>query len=730
MGDLQPVGRPLPAVRGNELLVDASTAAGRATETQNVFDYVRAVWERRAIVASIWIAVTAAAVVYCFVATPLYEATAQLIIEPENPNVLSFKAVIEEETSKSDYYATQYQLLRSRTLVRTTLDRLNLWSHRDFQARPDRAGNVALAVSDLVGGTAEARPAGAELPGSEERIPELQAIGRFLASLTIEPVRGSRLLNVRFTGSDPHMCRDVVNTLILAHIERTLELRSAASREASRWLDTRLAEQRKLVEASEHALQQYLIDQNAGTGVERDTMVSQRLSELNAALTRAKAERIAREAQYEQLRLLRADPSTELPVSTPAIESLRAERATLRRRESQMVSELGDRHPDLIELRAAQRDAATRLDAEIDRYLESVRKDLDTERLREENLARVLQSERNNAISLDRKGIEYRVLQREADSNRQVFQSLLQRAKETAVSGELNTSNVRIVDRASLPLSTISPRKRIVIPLAIFGGLGLGVVVALLLSIRDDRIRSPEHIQRRLDLRFLGFAPTLPRRDVEHGELQLEERCNSTFAEALRMVRTNLSFCFRGRSPRVLLVTSASRGEGKTLIASNLAVALAQVHQRVLLVDGDLRRPRVHSVFQRERTPGLADYLVDTTSGKPPVQDTDIAQLRVMTAGSPADNPADLLGFNPVAQLAGGLGRDFDWIIIDTPPIEEVTDACLFAQDGARVLFVIAPEQVSGERARAAVARLAATEAEFAGAVLSRINRRNTRASD
>jgi capsular exopolysaccharide synthesis family protein len=714
-----------PIVREGELVRETHTFAATAVESENVFDYLKIVWDRRVVVGGIWLAVTMTAVIYCFTATPLYQASAQIIIEPENPNVLAFKAVIEEETSKSDYYQTQYQLLRSRMLVRSTLDQLKLWSHQDFKARVDRGGTVAASLSNFLFGEALASPS--EPPGPQESVPELQAIGRFLAHLTIEPVRGSRLLNVRFMGSDPRLCRDVVNTLVRAHIDRSLEFRSAASREASRWLDVRIAQQRKLVEASENALQQYLVEQNAGSAFERQTIVGQRLSELNAALIRAKSERIAREAMYQQLQILRSNPDgAELPVSTPAIEALRAERAGLRRKEAQMSEELGDRHPDLIAVRASVQDVDVRLGAEVQRYLDSVRKDVQADVLREQNLARELQDEKGRAMALEQKGIEYSVLQREADSNRQVFQSLLQRAKETAVSGELNTSNVRLVDPATLPLSTIAPRKRLILPLAALAGLGLGITTALLLAIRDDRIRSPEHIRRQLDLRFLGFAPVLPSRIVESGELQLDDPRTGEFAEALRVVRTNLSFCVRDQTPRVVLVTSSAHGEGKTMIAANLAVALAQAHQRVLVVDGDLRRPRLHDVFSCERQPGLSDYLADPISGKPVVQRTDVAGLSVMTAGTAVDSPSDLLGFSPAEQLVKGFGPDFDWIIIDTPPTEEVTDACLFAQSGARVLFVVAPKHTTGELARTSVARLATTEAEFAGAVLSRVHlRRN-----
>lgn len=716
--DLQPA--PVSVVHEGELV--HSTFSTTGVEGDSVFDYLRSIWERRLIVAAVSVLVVLAAGVYCLTATPLYQASAQLSIEPENPNVLAFKPVIQEETSKSDYYQTQYQLLRSRTLARMTLDQLKLWSHRDFQARGDWGGTLAGSLVALLAAPTDAgTTAPPDPPAATESVAELQAIGRFLANLSIDPVRGSRLLNVRFLSSEPEVSRNVVNTLLRAHIARTLEFRSAASHEALGWLNVRLAQQRKLVEESEHALQQYLEETSAGSAVERQTVIGQRLADMNAALTRARAERIGREAMYEQLQRLRDDASAELPVSSPAIEVLRNERAALRRKEAQLSVELGDRHPDLIEVRATVGDVERRLEAETQRYLDAARKDVLADQIREKNLTQALESEKAYAMTLEKKGIEYSVLQREAESNRQMFQSLLQRASETSISGELNTSNVRIVDEASLPLSSVAPRKRVILPVAAIAGLGLGIAAALLLGMRDDRIKSPAHLRRRVSLRFLGFAPAVSRRVLSGGELQVDGHRASAYTEALRVVRTNLSFCLGDATPRIVLVTSAMRGEGKSMITGNLAVALSQANQRVLVVDGDLRRPRQHLLFKVDRSPGLADYLADSVAQTPLLQTTQVPRVSVMAAGAAVDNAADLLGFNPVERLTQTFGRNFDWIIIDTPPVSEVTDACLFARGDARVLFVVAANQVSGEMVQAAVARLAATDAEFAGAVLSRV---------
>ena len=710
-------------VRASEITSEPIPARYQEVEARDVTDYLRMVWQWRYAAAGVFVLVMAAAVTYAFTATPVYQARAQLLIEPESPNVLEFKQVVEEQTSKVDYYATQLQILRSRTLARATLDRLNLWRHPEFKAQPDWFSRVG----SRVGAQAESTTTNTGENAAGESIAELQAIGRFLERLSIEPIRTTRLVNISFSSEDPKLSSDVVNTLVRGYIERSMDLKLTTSAEALAWLNEQLAQQRAHVDKEEHFLQQFR-DRNDSLTLEgRQNIVTQRLADLNAATIRAKTERIAKETTYEQLQ--RLDDSVDVAqipdgVLRPNLEEMRMDLVRLQHEEARLAAQLGARHPDLVAARMAVKDMDRRVREEIGRQRERAQAEVAAARTREQRLAEAFEAQKTEVLGLDRKAIEYGALQREASSNRQMLESLLQRANEMSVSTNLKTSNIRIVDEASTPLSSVYPRKRVILGVGSFVGITLGLATALLLGYADTRMRSPEDVRRQLDLPVLGSVPSLPRKVFRSAQPLLTRGVSDEFAEALRIVRTNVALDRDSSGPQVLLVTSTASDEGKTLIATNLAVALAHARQRVLLIDGDMRRPCLHQAFDLPQAPGLSELFRDSTIAATAVKDSDVPGLKILAAGTEPLNPADLLGFDPIARINEMLGRDFDWIVIDSPPVGDVTDACLFAGGATRVLFVVAGDRVTRADARAAVDRLAAADASFAGAVMSRVSPR------
>jgi uncharacterized protein involved in exopolysaccharide biosynthesis len=550
-----------------------ATASG-----EDLLGYMRMIWSRRLVVLAVLVIALTAATVYCLRATPAYEARAQLLISPEGPNVVDFKEVIEEQAGKTDYYLTQLQILQSRDLARATLEALRLWTNPEFTADPDR---FAWIRPLLGGGFRVAEPPPADREGNAT-VAQLQAIGRFLERLTIEPIRNSRLVNVRFRSADPGLSANVVNTLVRLYIERSMDLKPAASKEALAWLDGQVAKQRQAVAKQEVALQRFRDANDTLVLDGQQSVVVQSLADLNAAVTRARTARIQKESLYEQLQAAGPDGTTLPAAGTlgPVAEDLRASLAKLQLDEAQLAARLGDRHPDLVAARAAVRDMEARLNAEVERHRESVHRDLLAARANEQRLTEAFEAKKQEVLALDRKALAYGELQRDVASSRQVLESLLQRSKQMEVAGNLKTSNVRVVDSASIPLSTVFPRKQVVLGVAGFVGLGLGLIAALALAYTDTRITSAEQVRRQLDLQFLGYAPLLPRRALTNGPLVVNNGVPSDFAEALRMVRTNIAVDREAAGPRVLLVTSARKGEGKTLIAINLARPAAGIARR------------------------------------------------------------------------------------------------------------------------------------------------------
>jgi polysaccharide biosynthesis transport protein len=686
-------------------------------------DYLKVLSHRRWAALTAFLVVMVAVVIYTFTATPIYRARVQLLIENENPNVVSFKEVIEQEKTTNDYYQTQYRMLQSRSLARRTLDRLGLWSMFAPASRPGVVSRTASSVTaPFRGWLSPAKPA--ELPAAGETAAESRALDQFLANLTVAPVRNSRLVELEYASPNAELTAMVANAMARAYIEQNLEFKYTSSKEASDWLGQRLVEQRKQLDASEGALQRYREQNDAVSLEERQNIVIQKLADLNGAVTKAKTERIQKEAAYDQIRNLKAGSgdvdSIPAILSNTFVQQQKTQLADLQRQQAQLSDKLGARHPDMVRIRLAIETAEARIQGEVAKVVMSLKNDYESSLSQEQSLMRALEQQKQDALAFNRKGIEYGALQREAASNRQIFDSLMTRTKETGISGELKTSNIRIVDLAEVPRSPSSPNKLMNLVLGVFGGALFSCVCVFFFEYVDDRVKSPAEI-RGLGLPFLGMIPGLPV-GADGASPLLHRGVQPGFGEALRTLRTNVLFSSTADGGQSLVVTSSGPGEGKTVVATNLALALAQTGQRVLLIDADMRRPRVHEVLDQRQEPGLSNVLTGDASYDAAVLEIEKTGLRVLTAGHMPPNPAELLGSKRFKDLLDTLKARFDWIVVDTPPVMAVTDAPVVAHIADGAIFVVGAEMTSRGVAKTAVEQLINANGRVLGAVLNRVD--------
>ena len=691
----------------------------------HLMDYLRTLYRRR------WTALTAFAVVflavavYTFTATPVYEGRVQLLIEPENPNIVSFKEVIEQEKATNEYYQTQYTILKSRALARRTIEALKLWSSPELgggEARkPGIVGGAVGWVAGLFSGGGE-KPG---IPGAGETERQSRVIDAFLAHLTVSPIRNSRLVDLRFASTSPDVSARVTNEVAKEYIEQNLEYKFLSTKEASDWLGQQLTEQRKKVETSELALQHYREQGDAVALEDRQNIVVQRLADLNAAVTKARTERIGKEALYQQLSSLQTNRAAldTFPaiLSNTFIQQLKGQLADLQRQRAQMSDRLGEKHPDMIKLASAIESTQARLDGEIGKVVQSVRNEFLSAQSQERSLAADLERQKTDALALNRKEIAYSVLWREAESNKQIYESLMQRAKETGISGELKTSNIRVVDQAETPRSPVRPNKTTNLFLGLLGGAMFGIGLAFFYEYLDARIKNPDEIKQHLGLTFLGLIPGIKLDDSTKAPL-LNNGVPPNFAEAFRGIRTSVIFSSAEEGSRSLIVTSSQPSEGKTVVASNLAMSLAQTGQRVLLIDADMRKPHQHTTFNVKQEPGLSNLLVGRAKAAETVRKTDMPGLWLMPAGPNPPNPSELLGSVRFKNLLRSLGDHFDWVVVDTPPVLAVTDAAVVAHMTNGVVFVVGSEQVMRQSAQRAVEQLLGAKATMLGSVLNRVN--------
>jgi capsular exopolysaccharide synthesis family protein len=547
-----------------------------------------------------------------------------------------------------------------------------------------------------------------------------------MGRVAVSPVKASNLVDVSFVDARPDLTARVANALAEQYVAQNADLRQQNMTRSLEWLGDELVRQKRLVEASERAMAEYREREDALSLEDRQNIVIDRLNRLNQAATDARTSRAQKESLARQVEALGPSvPADSLPelFQNEFIQSIRLQLAQLERQKALLSERYGNRHPEILTVSASIADTARQLREEVARALVAIRRDYEAARLEEESLAQELEVQKDLASDLDRKSVAYSVLKREAESNRELYQSLLRREKELQVLANSRGNNVRLVEAAAVPLAPFSPDlRRTAILATLVGGL-LAVGLALGLDHLDDTVRTPDDVTRKLGLPFLGLIPAVR---TPRGQPVLSGP--SDFAEAIRSLRTSVAINTTGPGSAIVMVASAQPLEGKTTTACNLATALAHGGARVLLVDADMRRPGVHSAVGLENPSGLSELLRGEAHLTEVVQRLADPDLWVLPAGRTPPNPSELLASGRMhAFMRQVKDGPFDWVIVDTPPVLAVTDASILAPWASTVAFVVGAEMTRRRLAERAVDTLAAGDAPFIGAVLNRVDMRHNR---
>jgi len=662
-----------------------------------------------------------------------YRAQGQLLIENERttavPGLAGQNADFYEDPEP--YFQTQYKILRGRDLTRRVVSRIKLNQVPEFNgtAKPPSTPFTLLTdlrtrLVSLVSGKAQT-PEG---PRVEQTPDESALVGAFISRVNVDPVRGSRLVLVSFDAIDPTVATTATNGLMDEYVDQNLDVKLQSSQNMLDWLDKELANQHKKVEESERALAEYRDKQNALSLDDKQNIVLSRLNTLNDAVTKARMDRVQKETQYVLIKpLLRGGVAVPvspdvLPivVQTGQMQHLKTRLAELQQQKVQLSARYGEKHPAMINVNAQMADNQRQLDLETSKALWSIKNDYDTAVLNERTLAQNLEAAKEDAQDLSRKSVGYNVMEREAKSNRQVYESLLQREKELRVSNNSRANNVRIVDRAEVPKSPLAPTGRRTWFTSLAIGLVVAIAVAFGLDYMNDTIKTPEDVARRLKLPFLGLVPSV--RGDKHPVLA-SSHVPHDFGEAFRSLRTSLISKFPDSGTKLLTVTSAQPLEGKTTTACNIAMALAYGGSRVLLIDADMRRPGLHRPLRLTNERGLSQVLIGQARVRDVIQRTVDPNLLAITAGSTPPNPSELLASERMKTLISNLSHGpFDWIIIDTPPVLAVTDAVILAPLVSGVTFVVGAEMTRRRLAERALETIMAAPPKSAVVVLNKVD--------
>ena len=683
--------------------------------TEEAREYLVLLHRRRALVVACTGAALLVAAFHNATARPLFEATVQIFIDRTPPRVLPSITSADRESATPDDYHTQYELLRGRALADKVVARLG----RDAEAE--------LATGPLLSPWARLRQA-VRPPATPVRPPEPASMAgeAFRSRVTVEPLPGSRLVNVRFRAYDADLAARALNTLAELYIEQALDLEFASATEASRWLGERLREQQKALEDAEQALQRFrererLVDTGPGR-----SLTDGQLRALNEALLAARTDRLTRQTLVDRVRTTPPLEVDSLPVvmENPVVQGMKARLADLRDEERKLSETLGERHPDLLSLQDRVAAKELELREETGAIVRSVDAAYETAVQQEARLGEELAAAKAAAFAQERTILRSAVLEREVESRRALLRELTARAQQTGLEAQLRFTNLRIVERAESPRVPVLPRRALNYQLALLIGLGLGAGLAVLVGRIDDTVKTPDDVAQLLGLPFLGMVPAVdPDRTPEPGpRLAVAREPQSAVAEAYRVVRTNLIFSTAAKRGRVVVMSSSSPGEGKTTTLANLAVSLAQNGARVLAIDADLRRPTLHAHFGLESAEGLAEVLAAAEPRPLPLRETDVPGLRLLSSGRIPENPAELLGSDSLRGLLEAERARYDWILIDAPPILAMADAPILSALADGLVMVVWSEHCTRPALKRALEQVRGVGGKLTGVVLNKVD--------
>jgi polysaccharide biosynthesis transport protein len=666
-------------------------------------DYLRILVRRRWAILLVFSVIVATVALQTYTATPIYQATLQMLIERQAPRLLDQQGTGGQyDYSGEEFYQTQYKLLESRALAKKVADKLNLKTNPHY----------AYIFQNL-----PSNPANDLLQQAEERLSVA-----IVAGVQVSPIKQSRLVNISFSHPDPKFAAQMVNTLAQCYNDLALDFNFATSQETAQWLKQKLGEARKKLEESEAKLNEYKRQNNIVALEDKESITAQKLEQLNKDLVSAQTQRMASEAKVKEVS--QGNPIPEV-LNNSLIQTLKAREAQIIVEISEMSKKFGRLHPRMIQLNNELAATREKIGAEKDHVTLSLKNEYKMAQNQEANLKGALEAQKVNTLDQGDRAIQYRVLLRDVETNRALYENVLKSLKTTTANENVPVTNIRIVQRASVPATPVSPRKSRNLLLATIAGLVLGAAMALGLENLDTTLKTPEEVEEWLGIPNLALVPHMdlsgdnpaqefPSLVVHHGQ-------QSPASESYRMLRTKIHFSTPGKAPNILLITSSQPTEGKTLTAANLAIAMAKGEGNVLLVDSDLRRPSLHRLFQVSAEPGLTNFLVGEIDDLPAVE-SPVPHLFLVTSGPIPPNPSELLGSERMREFLTRAQGQFDAIILDSPPILSVADAAILATQSKGVLLVIKAEAVPRKLALEARNHLLEVKASLLGTLLNDVN--------
>ncbi|AGA91384.1 capsular exopolysaccharide biosynthesis protein [Thioflavicoccus mobilis 8321] len=694
-------------------------------DTIDLREYWNIIVRRRWTIFIFLVGVIVITMIATFSSTPIYRGNLLMQIDREEGKVLEYQNTIQESGRPSnDFYQTQYELLRSRSLARRVIDQIGLKVVDENASNSGFFGGLRDDFRGWVSGLF-GDDAGRDSAGDDEATPARE--GALLSHLTIEPVRNSRLVKIHYESSDPIEAAAVANAVADNFINMNLERRFDASAYAKSFLEERLQQVRANLEDSEQRLIAYAKDREIVNLDDRLSILLQQLREINTELTRAQAERIEAEAEYSALMKEGNVANSSRVLDSSVIQELKKRKTELEGEYQEGLRVYKPGYPAMQQLQSQIADVKQSIQHETNSVAESIKAAYQAKIRQEAALTVRLQEAKDEVLALQDRSTDYQTLKREVETNRELYDGLLQRMKEIGVVAGIGTNNVFIIDRAQVPRSPFKPNLKKNLALAIALGLFGGVGLAFLFETLDDTVKTGADVEMRIGAPVLGVFPLAAegpnKLERQTLALQVFRDPKSHLAESARSLRTSLVFATSEGAPKLMHFTSASPGDGKTTAAVSTAIAFAQAGGKVLIIDGDLRNPSIQKIFALEGGVGLTHYLTSDVAPVDIAQATSIPRLFAITSGSATPNPVELLSGPKMLDLLRLAVERFDYVLLDGPPVIGLADALVLANLARATVFVVHPGGTRKGALDSAVKRLGAANAKVIGGVLQKVGR-------
>ncbi len=713
-------------------------------EVFSLADYLRILARRKWLLVAVALTVLVVALLQVFTTTPIFRAEVTLQVDPEDAKVLPYEEIGQSGggVRLKEYIFTQVEIIRTRELAQRVVQQLKLGDLPEF-TQPARRGVVLdlfSGITTALRGLATRKKNGSR--PDEDATRENTLTDDLMARLTVRSLRNTRLIEVSCDSPSPKLAEDICNCLAEEFIEQHLEGKYDATIRATDFLRKQLDDLKIRVEQSEESLIKYAQAKNIVNVDERGSINRKRLADLNDELTRAEAELIAQKARHQATRTATRGAFPEA-LKSSRIRDLEAKLAA---QESELVSlseRYGPQWPRVKEVTLNLAELRRQLDLAEEQAIVGATSEYNQALERRQSLSAAFNQQRQVVDRLDEDSVQYRYLKRDTDTNKELYDGLLQRLKEASVAAGLKSSNIRIADHAVVPRRAAWPRKTLSLLLALALGLFLGVGAIFLAEALDNTIKTTDDIVHQLGLPALGVIPSLTAEGSGKGKyLRRRDRSGAEEAqrpilatggsqalrgrawEAYRSLRTSLLLSHSGKPPQAILITSPLPGEGKTTTVANTALAMAQTGARTVIVDLDMRRPTLGGIFGADSGGGMSTYLSGNSDLSSQIQKTGLPNLYLVAAGPPAPNPPELLGSPRMVKGLELLREYFTHIVIDSPPTLELSDASVLSNQVDGVIVVVRGGKTPRQALHKASDQLMTVGARILGVVINDVDMR------